>query len=118
MSFPPASDASETAFLVERYLSPAAAGELRVSVARLTRFCANTSRSGVGVEYVQSAYLPTEDTCFCLFRARSADAVHAINSQADFAFDRITPAVLLGGGKGPAISCGAIDPNPRRQGRH
>jgi hypothetical protein len=47
------------------------------------------------VQYLHSAYLPTEDTCFCLFRAPSSDAVRAVNSEGQFALDRITDAVLL-----------------------
>jgi hypothetical protein len=83
------------AFLVERYLPPAAASSLAASVARLARLCADLSRSGLGVKYLQSAYLPTEDTCFCLFIGPSSDAVREVNSQAHFAFDRITHAVLV-----------------------
>jgi len=47
------------------------------------------------VSYLYSAYLPTEDTCFCLFRATSAQAVRAVNNQARFAFDRLVDAVLI-----------------------
>jgi hypothetical protein len=47
------------------------------------------------VAYLQSAYLPTEDTCFCLFRAPSAEAVRAVNRESGFALDRITEAVLV-----------------------
>jgi hypothetical protein len=95
MASPPASDADRTAFLVERYLPPAAADSLSASVARVARLCADTSRSGPGVQYLHSAYLPTEDTCFCLFRGPSSDAVREVNSDADFPLDRITDALLL-----------------------
>jgi hypothetical protein len=91
----PTPDAASSAFLVERYLSMSAAHGLADSVARVARLCSDSGSSGNGVEYLQSAYLPDEDTCFCVFRARSADAVRAINIKADFALDRITEAVLL-----------------------
>jgi Protein of unknown function (DUF4242) len=84
-----------SAFLVERYLPPAAADGLAASVARVARLCADAGRSGIEVEYLYSTYLATEDTCFCLFRAHSSDAVLAINDEADFALDRITDAALL-----------------------
>jgi hypothetical protein len=84
-----------TAFLVERYVSPAAAGSLSASVARLASLCDDPSHSGLGVQYVQSAYLPAEDTCFCLFRGPSPEAVRKVNIDADFALDRITDAMLL-----------------------
>jgi Protein of unknown function (DUF4242) len=85
----------ESAFLVERYLSPAAATDLATSTARLARFCADADPTGVHLRYLYSAYLPAEDTCFCLFRAPSSDAVRSINQRADFAFDRVTDAVLM-----------------------
>jgi len=77
-------------FLVERYLPPAAAQELAASVARVARLSTDSGRSGIEVEYLSSVYLPTEDTCFCLFRAHSPDAVRAVNATAEFALDRIT----------------------------
>ena len=81
------------AFLVERYVSPAAASGLALSVAGLAQQCADARTDGV--RYLQSAYLPADDTCFCLFSASTAHAVTAINERAGFAFDRITGAVIL-----------------------
>jgi len=83
------------AFLVERYLSPAAATDLTRASSRVARGCAGPS--GRGVRYLYSAYLSTEDTCFCLFLAPSAEAVRAVNREASFALDRIIDAVLLRG---------------------
>ena len=83
------------AFLVERYLSPAAAEDLAASTARVARLCADSDHTDTAVRYLYSAYLPTEDTCFCLFRSPSSDAVRQVNSEAHFALDRITNAVLL-----------------------
>jgi len=86
-------------FLVERYIGPSAALELPGSVARLARLCRNSEATATGpvplVQYLNSAYLPGEDTCFCLFRASDAEAVRVLNEAADFPLDRITPAVLL-----------------------
>jgi Protein of unknown function (DUF4242) len=97
MTFAPASepDREASTFLVERYLPPAAAEGLSASVARLALLCVNPGSSSRGVQYLHSAYLPTEDTCFCLFRAASAEAVREVNRQADFALDRVTDALLL-----------------------
>jgi hypothetical protein len=97
MTFPPASEPGRAAstFLVERYLPPATAHDLVASVARLARLCAEPEPSGHRVEYLHSAFLPGEDTCFCLFRAASAEAVREVNRQADFALDRVTDALLL-----------------------
>jgi hypothetical protein len=95
MASPRPPDSDTTAFLVERYMPPTAANSLAASVARVAMLCADMNHSGLGVQYLHSAYLPTEDTCFCLFRAPDSAAVRAINSAADFALDRITDAVLL-----------------------
>ena len=84
-------------FLVERYLSPTAAEQLLASVARTARLCERSvqSQSDTPIEYLHSAYLPSEETCFCLFRASTADAVRSLNAEAGFAFERITPGWLL-----------------------
>jgi hypothetical protein len=88
-------DDSQRSFLVERYVSPETAIELAASTARVARLCVDADPTGRGVRYLYSAYLPTEDTCFCLFRARSAEAVRAVNDQGHFAFDRLVDAVLM-----------------------
>jgi hypothetical protein len=90
-------DSPSSVFLVERYLPAAAAGNLAPSVARAARLCALSAESGSAsrVQYLHSAYLPAEDTCFCLFRAATADAVRALNEEASFALDRIAVAVQL-----------------------
>ena len=84
-------------FLVERYLPAAAAGNLADSVSRAARLCTLSAESGFEgkVQYLHSAYIAAEDTCFCLFQALTADAVRVLNDNAGFAFDRITAAVLL-----------------------
>jgi hypothetical protein len=83
-----------SAFLVERYLPASAADDLAASVAQVGRLCAGQP-SGTAVRYLQSVYVPAEDTCFCVFQALSSDAVRAINDTGHFALDRITEAILL-----------------------
>lgn len=88
-------DDPSSVFLVERYLPAAAAGNLPSSVARAAQLCALSAESGSAskVQYLHSAYLPAEDTCFCLFRAATAEDVRALNDEAGFALDRIAVAV-------------------------
>lgn len=97
MTTPRDPDEAAPVFLVERYLPPAAAGDLAASVSRVAHLCALSAEPGTAakVQYLYSAYLPSDDTCFCLFGAATADAVHALNNQSGFAVDRITAAVLL-----------------------
>jgi Nickel responsive protein SCO4226-like len=79
-------------YLVERYLAVAAADGLPDAVARVAGACA---ASGDQVRYLHSTYLPSEDTCFCLFEAVSTEAVQAVNAVAGFAIDRITGARVM-----------------------
>lgn len=90
-------DGPSSVFLVERYLPAAAAVNLASSVARAAQLCVLSAESGAAakVQYLHSAYLPAEDTCFCLFRAATAEAVRALNEEASFALDRIAVAVQL-----------------------
>jgi Protein of unknown function (DUF4242) len=80
-------------YLVERYLTAAAAEALGDAVARVAGACADSGPSDV--RYLHSTYLPSEDTCFCVFQATSAEAVRAVNVLADFAVDRITDARVM-----------------------
>lgn len=88
-------EAAESTFLVERYLPTAAISGLADSVARVVIACAESGGNHAQVRYLQSTYLPAEDTCFCLFQADSSDAVRAVNVAGDFALDRITAAVVM-----------------------
>jgi hypothetical protein len=101
----PAADADpRRAFLVERYLSPTAAEGLSAASARVTRQCTDARSTGSEVRYLYSAYLPSEDTCFCLFGAVSSEAVREVNDLAGFPLDRITEATLLVGVANPPPS--------------
>jgi hypothetical protein len=97
MTTPRAWDEADSVFLVERYLPPTAAKHLAASVSRAASLCALSAELGAAarVQYLYSAYLPGEDTCFCLFRAATADAVRALNDESGFALDRVTAAIML-----------------------
>ena len=90
-------DDPSSVFLVERYLPPTAAANLAAMVSRTAGRCELSADAGTGsgVRYLNSVYLPSEDTCFCLFRAEAADAVRSVNDEAEFTLDRITSAILL-----------------------
>jgi Protein of unknown function (DUF4242) len=88
-------DVPDSTFLVERYLPTAAISGLAASVARVAIACDQSRDGHAQVRYLQSTYLPAEDTCFCLFQADSSDAVRAVNAAGQFALDRITAAVVM-----------------------
>jgi hypothetical protein len=79
-------------FLVERYLPVTDVEALAAAVARVGLACA--SGRG-GVRYLHSTFVPTEDTCFCVFQAPSAQSVRAVNDAARFGLDRIVSAIGL-----------------------
>jgi hypothetical protein len=84
-------------FMVERYVPPSAVESLAAAIPRAARLGSLRARSGSALspQYLLSAYLPAEDTCFCLFRAATADAVRGLNHEAELPLDRITAAVLF-----------------------
>ena len=77
-------------FLVERYVPASGLDQLAAAVHRVARRCGEHRRAGVEVEYVHSIYIPEEDTCFCVFRAPSTDAVREVNDVEAFAIDRVS----------------------------
>ena len=91
----PKPDGAASAFLVERYLPVSAAGQLAASVSHVARICVDRGGGATAVRYLQSMYLPAEDTCFCVFQGPSSEAVRAVNEIGNFPLDRITEAVLM-----------------------
>jgi hypothetical protein len=86
---------ADLAYLVERYLSAADSAELEAAVGRLIHECHATLDTAAPVHYLYSTLVPAEDTCFCVFRAGSSDAVRAVNLAARFGFDRISNARVM-----------------------
>jgi len=84
----------EFTFLVERYVPVGDLEDLARAVDRVAAACADAP-TGSSVCYVQSTFVPGDDTCFCVFRAPSAEAVHAVNAAARFTVDRISAAITL-----------------------
>lgn len=82
-------------YLVERYLTAAAADRLPEAVHLVVDACAASGSAATRVRYLHSTYLPSEETCFCVFEAASSDAVRAVNVAANFPIDRITDALVM-----------------------
>ena len=71
--------------------------------------CRDTVDSSLGVRYLMSTYLPTEEICFCVFQALNAQAVLTLNEASAFPIGRITEASLML----PARLAAATWPPPR-----
>jgi hypothetical protein len=53
------------------------------------------TRRGTSVRYCRSIFVPSEETCFVLFEAESADAVRDAAALAELPYERVS-AVLTG----------------------
>ncbi len=75
-------------FLVESYLaaSPEAFGEACERARR-------TAESASGIRYVDTTYLPGDETVLHLFDATSVEALEEAGRRAELEFERIVPAV-------------------------
>jgi hypothetical protein len=82
-------------FLVERYLADADPRMLGKLPQRLETATAQLRARGTEITYLDSTFLPQEESCFCRFEARSEDAVELANRMADVHYSRISVAILL-----------------------
>jgi hypothetical protein len=87
-------------YLVERYLADVGRDELRALAARLKAASAVLRADGTPVRYLDSTFVPEEETCFCRFEAPSAEAAALVNRMAAAPYSRISAAVALGADPG------------------
>ena len=84
-------------YLVERYLPGRDRAWLEEGLARLRKQRRRAAHLG-------STYVPADDSCFCRFEARSADAVRDANEIAGVPFARIVATEEIGiGQSGPPV---------------
>jgi hypothetical protein len=76
-------------YLVERYLPGRDRDWLEAALARLPR-------QTLGVAYLGSLYVPSDESCFCRFEAADAESVREANELARVPFARIVEATELG----------------------
>jgi hypothetical protein len=79
-------------FLVEVYLSPAAA-ESMPRPEDVSRAADQLTREGQRVQLLQSVFVPEDETCFFLFEAQSRDAVAETTRRCGLRFERLVEAV-------------------------
>lgn len=84
-----------TVFLVERYLPGVTPEQIAAATARAEEAARGMSDEGTPLRYVGSTFLPGDESCLCLFDGPSAEDVAEVNRRAEFAFERVVPAVLL-----------------------
>jgi hypothetical protein len=82
-------------FLVERYLPGLGAAGLEALAARLTSAAAEVERdTSRPVRWLCSIALFGDETCLCVFSARTREDVEEANRRANAAFERIVPAAI------------------------
>jgi hypothetical protein len=83
-------------FLAERYVSSVNLESARVDAARASAASAEPTEDGAMVRYLGSTLIPSDETCFVLFEARSADDVRCLLERAQITCDRVVEAVQIG----------------------
>jgi hypothetical protein len=82
-------------FVVERYLSAAGAVEVAAAVDRDRRAAEAMRVGGIPVRHVYTIYVPSDESCFCLFEAPSVDALREAQERAGIGFERIVDAIQM-----------------------
>jgi hypothetical protein len=82
-------------YLVERYLPDIGADELRALAERLGHASATLCREGTPVRYLDTTFMPEEESCFCRFEAPSLHATALVNRLAHAPYARICAAVVF-----------------------
>jgi hypothetical protein len=83
-------------FVVERYRSSSDPDGLSVVADRLTAGARQVSTDGTYVQYLDTIFLPGDETCLHVFEADSEADVLAVTRQAGIEVDRIVPAEQVG----------------------
>jgi Protein of unknown function (DUF4242) len=88
-------------FLVELYVSRAAATSTDLRAERARRAAEELDGEGTAIRYLSSILVPDDETCFYLYEAGCADAVQEAARRAGLHYDRISEAVAMprGGGR-------------------
>ena len=80
-------------YVAERYLPGGTWEQVLDAARRVKRSAAELAAAGTPVRYLRSTFLPTDETCCCLFQAPSEDAVKQANDRAQLPYDRIVEVV-------------------------
>lgn len=82
-------------FVVERYLPAVSLEDLAAAVDRDRRAAEGMTAAGIPVRHLSTIYVPSDESCFCLFDAPSADALREAQECSGIGFERIVEAVQL-----------------------
>lgn len=80
-------------YLVEVYLPPISSGRAGPGPEEISRAADQVTRQGKAVRLTRFIVVPEDETCFYLFDADSADAVHQVASRSGLTYGRVVGAV-------------------------
>jgi len=98
-------------YVVERYRSRSDPESLRAVADRLAGGARRVSSEGTSVRYVDTIFLPGDETCLHMFEADAAADVRAVLRLAGIDVDRVVPAEQV---EPPEV--GASSHGPRKEG--
>jgi hypothetical protein len=94
-------------FIVERYRSRSDPDSLRAVADLLAASVRHVSPEGTSMRYVDTIFLPGDETCLHLFEADSAADVRAVLRYAGLEVDRVVPAERI---EPPDVGSGRHEP--------
>jgi hypothetical protein len=80
-------------FLAEAYVARPHASDLRAHERRARAAAKELRQRGIAIRFVRSIFLPSDEICFYVFEADSAEAVGTACAQAALRFERVVEAV-------------------------
>jgi hypothetical protein len=83
-------------YLVELYLSGAAAGEPEHSAARARAGVRQLARKGIHIRYLSSIFVPDDEICFHLIEAPSVEVVREASEQTQVPVARVSEVRIAG----------------------
>jgi hypothetical protein len=88
----PSENRGPSHFLAERYISGANPELVHLDAARVSVATREQAERGTAVRYLGSTLIPSDETCFSLFEAPSAEDVRRVLERASLPYDRIVEA--------------------------
>jgi Protein of unknown function (DUF4242) len=80
-------------YLLETYMTRTSADGPAAAAARARAAAAQMTREGTPIRVLRSFFAPEDELWFCLFEARSSEAVTEASRRAEFGLGRIQKAV-------------------------
>ena len=82
-------------FVVERFVPGLSRAALVAALGELERTIARFRSAGRDITYLGSTIVPSDEACYCRFKATDAETIADANRAAGVPFDRIVPALHL-----------------------